>query len=287
MFFIRYGVYGIAVLFMAFVAAQNARTDKTIGGHGIALASESGTFVFADTIHGFLWAADLVFVAGDTFTMGCNGHEAPQGECYPGEQPSHRVSVNDFLISRYEVTQIQWRSIMGKDPSGLKHKGCDQCPVEWVSWNDIQLFLQKLNALTGEKYRLPTEAEWEYAARGGRFHSPYLYSGSNKLDEVGWYIDNSGNRTQPVGGKKPNQLGLHDMSGNVSEWCADDWHGNYRNAPTDGRDWTSEPRGDFRVLRGGSALFLSQGARVACRAYGLPDNYTYDTGFRLALSHHQ
>jgi formylglycine-generating enzyme required for sulfatase activity len=173
---------------------------------------------------------------------------------------------------------------MGKDPSGLKHKGCDQCPVDWVSWNDIQLFLQELNALTEKNYRLPTEAEWEYAARGGRFHSPYRYSGSNHLDEVGWYVDNSGNRTHPVGLKKPNPLGLYDMSGNVSEWCADDWHGNYNRAPTASSAWIDEPRGDFRIHRGGSALFISQGARVVCRAYGLPDGHAYDCGFRLALS---
>ncbi|HAD14119.1 MAG TPA: hypothetical protein DCF33_16975, partial [Saprospirales bacterium] len=189
----------------------------------------------------------MVPVPGGTFTMGSDDKEAD--EC------PHKVTVPSFRISKYEVTQAQWRAVMGSDPPGLYNKGCDECPVERVSWDDVQEFLKKLNQLTGVDYRLPTEAEWEYAAKGGQagLKSAYQYAGSDKLDEVGWYDGNykigntfgEKNTTHPVGQKKPNQLGLYDMSGNVWEWCQD----TYGPYPCDKKTKKEER---LRVLRGGS-----------------------------------
>jgi formylglycine-generating enzyme len=170
---------------------------------------------------------------------------------------------------------------MGSDPSN--NKGCDDCPVELVSWNDIQEFLRKLNAQTGKRYRLPTEAEWEYAARGGNQSRGYLYSGGNSVDEVGWHSGNSGSKTRPVGQKKRNELGLYDMSGNVWEWCEDDWHDNYDGAPTDGRAWVDSPRAPGRVYRGGCWGSEPLTCRAASRSYVGPTGLGAMVGFRLAL----
>ncbi|MFM9947021.1 MAG: SUMF1/EgtB/PvdO family nonheme iron enzyme [Saprospiraceae bacterium] len=234
--------------------------------------------------------ADMVALTGGTFTMGCQDAKR-DGECYEWEKPPHEVRVGKFSIGRYEVTQAQWRAVMGSDPPELNNKGCDECPVERVSWDDIQEFIQKLNTLTGKRYRLPTEAEWEYAARGGNKSQGYLYSGSNKIGEVAWYTENSksGNTfgeqktTRPVGGKKPNELGLYDMSGNVWEWCADDWHGNYTGAPVDGSAWVDSPRGSYRVGRGGSWRDTAGNCRAAFRDLNTPALRDYSVGFRLAL----
>jgi len=225
--------------------------------------------------------ADMVRVAAGSFTMGCQS-AARDGECYDDEKPPREVQVPAFSIGKYEVTQAQWRAVMGSDPSN--NKGCDECPVEQVSWNDIQEFLRKLNAQTGKRYRLPTEAEWEYAARGGAQSRGYLYSGSNTIDEVAWYSSNSGGKTRPVGGKKPNELGLYDMSGNVWEWCEDDWHSNYDGAPTDGRAWVDNDRGTDRLRRGGSWHRDPPHCRAIIRGSNALTNRYKDVGFRLAHS---
>ena len=222
---------------------------------------------------------DMVLVKGGAFTMGWVEGRDGKGNNY--EKPAHEVTLKDFYIGKYPLTQAQWRALMGSDPPELNNKGCDQCPVECVSWNDIQEFLKKLNALTGQQFRLPTEAEWEYAARGGQQSKGYLYSGSNNLDEVAWYDKNSGGKTHPVGQKKPNELGLFDMSGNVLEWC-EDWYGSY---PTGAQN---NPKGadsgTYRVFRGGSWSDTPRGCRAAYRNLSAPTYRNRAIGFRLARS---
>ena len=138
------------------------------------------------------------------------------------EQPVHKVKLSNFEMGKYPITQAQWEAVMGANPS--RFNTCDQCPVEKISWNDVQEFIEKLNEkYPGKNYRLPTEAEWEYAARGGNESKGNLYSGSSELGSVGWFSDNSNNKTHPVGKKQPNELGIYDMSGNVWEWCHD-WY---------------------------------------------------------------
>ena len=232
---------------------------------------------------------EMVFVAGGRFTMGCKDSDR-DGACNDWEKPPHEVTVQDFYIGKYEVTQAEWRRVMGNDPSW--NSGCDQCPVERVSWDDAQEFIKKLNAQTGKKYRLPTEAEWEYAARGGNKSRGYLYSGSNSVADVAWYDDNaridnsngSQKTTRPVGTRSANELGLHDMSGNVWEWVEDDWHSSFSEAPTDGRAWVdSGGRASFRVFRGGGWNFVALRCRSACRYYGTLADRGSRVGFRLVL----
>lgn len=229
---------------------------------------------------------DMVRVPGGTFTMGCQ--EGRDTDCYDDEKPPHDVSVPDFSIGRYEVTQEQWRAVMGENPS--YNQGCDACPVEQVSWNEIREFIQKLNALAGRRFRLPTEAEWEYAARGGRQSRGYLYSGGNNIDEVAWYGSNyqQGNThgeqrtTRPAGGKKANELGLYDMSGNVWEWVEDVWHENYQGAPKDGSAWLAGGDSGRRVLRGGAWSGIAWVTRLSDRFRSTVDVRGSNYGFRLA-----
>lgn len=218
----------------------------------------------------------LIKVKGGTFTMGCTTEQG--SDCESDEKPSHRVTLNDFSIGKYEVTQAQWRAVMGSNPS--KFQNCDQCPVEQVSWEDIQLFLTQLNVKTGKKYRLPTEAEWEYAARGGNQSNGYKYAGSNVLSDVAWFTDNSDSKTHPVGGKRANELGLYDMSGNVWEWCQD-WYGAYSSSAQ--TDPTGAASDSYRVYRGGGWLNRARYCRVSDRYYYTPTVRYNGLGFRLAL----
>jgi formylglycine-generating enzyme len=222
----------------------------------------------------------MVRVVGGTFTMGCENAKR-DGDCYDSEKPPRQVRVPAFSIGRYEVTQAQWRAVMGSDPS--YNSGCDDCPVEQVSWDDIQEFLQNLNKRTGKRYRLPTEAEWEYAARGGSRSQGFLYSGGNNLDEVGWYNSNSGGNTRLVGQKRPNELGLYDMSGSVWEWVEDCWYDNYNGAPTNGsaRQGEKGHQCSYRVVRGGGWGTDARGCRSASRGRDHPDFRLFAIGFRL------
>ena len=213
---------------------------------------------------------EMVFVQGGTFQMGSNEED--------DEKPIHSVTVSGFYMGRYEVTQAQWRNVMGSNPS--EFKDCDNCPVENVSWNDVQEYIQKLNQKTGKTYRLPTEAEWEFAAKGGVKSKGYIYAGSNTVSDVAEYEGNNNNRTRPVGLKASNELGLYDMSGNVWEWCSDRYSNSYyANSPTTNPQGASS---DFyRVLRGGS--WNSSYCRVAYRAYINPVSRRNYNGFRLVL----
>ena len=220
--------------------------------------------------------ANMVFIPGGTFTMGCTSEQG--SDCESDEKPAHRVTVSDFYIGKYEVTQKEWQEVMGGNPSNFKN--CEDCPVESVSWDDVQEFLAKLNAKTGKTYRLPTEAEWEYAARGGSQRRGYKYAGSNRLDEVAWYDGNSGDKTHPVGQKKANELGLYDISGNVWEWCSD-WYDDY---PSTAQTNPKGPStGSDRVLRGGSWYFYAEICRSAHRGNYGPDFRGNLVGFRLVF----
>ena len=214
---------------------------------------------------------EMIFVQGGTFQMGSNDGESD-------EIPVHKVTLSDFLIGKYEVTQKQWRNVTGKDPSNFKN--CDNCPVEEISWNDVQEFIQKLNQKTGKSYRLPTEAEWEYTARGGNKSWGYAYSGSNSIADVAWYNDNSDSKTHPVGQKQPNELGLYEMSGNVWEWCSD-WYGDYSsNSQTNPKGPSS---GSSRVNRGGSWYIIAQTCRASDRNRNYPGGRGSGLGFRLVV----
>ena len=175
------------------------------------------------------------------------------------------------------MTQELWQAVMGSNPSGFKG---DNLPVECVSWDDCQVFIRKLNSLTGQNFRLPTEAEWEFACRGGNNSRGYKYSGSNNLGSVAWYDGNSGNKTHPVGTKAPNELGIYDMSGNVWEWCAD-WYGDYSSGAQ--TNPTGPYGGSYRVYRGGSWSNYARNCRSSFR-YGSDPMYRHNfLGLRLAL----
>jgi formylglycine-generating enzyme required for sulfatase activity len=241
---------------------------------------------------------DMVLVKGGTFTMGCKG-----SKCTKEEKPQHSVTVGDFYIGKYEVTQKQWVQVMGRNPSIFNG---DDLPVEKVSWNDVQEFIGKLNALTGKNYRLPTEAEWEYAARGGANGKGYQYSGSNNIQEVAWYAGNAGdkilkdadkalinvkkwnimlannnNRTHPVGTRVPNELGIYDMTGNVFELVSD-WYEGYSGLSQ--TNPTGPASGTYRVYRGGAFGKGVMACRVSFRLRSPPGIAGGDLGFRLALS---
>ncbi|MFO8021481.1 MAG: formylglycine-generating enzyme family protein [Perlabentimonas sp.] len=216
----------------------------------------------------------MVFIKGGSFRMGDTF-----GDGNKEEKPVHPVTLSDYYIGKFEVTQSQWKAIMGNNPSHFS--GCDECPVERVSWQDVQDFISALNELTGKKYRLPTEAEWEYAAKGGKNSREYRYSGGNNINFVSWFAGNSGNKTHPVGQHKPNELGLYDMSGNVWEWT-NDWFSRFTDSPK--TDPKGPDEGDFRIVKGGSWYGYVGGSRPPCRGSDDPGNRRSYIGFRLALS---
>jgi sulfatase modifying factor 1 len=209
-------------------------------------------------------------VLGGTFTMGCK-----ESNCGIWAVPAHTVTVSDFKISKYLVTQAQWTAIMGKNPSAFK--GCGKCPVEKVSFTDVQKFIARLNQLTGLKYRLPTEAEWEYAAHGGVKTRGYKYAGATY--PIGWCQENSEGHTHPIATKVNNELGLFDMMGNVWEWC-NDKYGPYK------KDAVKNPAGpdagNNRVIRGCAWNVTVQTAKIIMRSPQAPEMRTNDVGFRLA-----
>lgn len=214
----------------------------------------------------------MVYVEGGNFNMG--GNSESEGK------PIHNVNLSSFKISKYEVTQAQWEGIMGTGSS----TECPTCPVSGVNWYDTQEFIQKLNTQTGKHYRLPTEAEWEYAARGGNKgnNMTAFFSGSLNLPSVGWFYDNSDKQTHPVGLKHPNTLGLYDMSGNVWEWCSDWYDGDYyKNSPS--KNPSGPNSGTGRVVRGGSWANDSKLCLVAARALNAPEERYSNFGLRLVL----
>ena len=238
---------------------------------------------------------EMVLVKGGTFTMGCTPEQG--SDCEDNEKPAHQVTLNDFYMGKYEVTQRQWREIMGSgirehrdnEDTKLPLYGLgDSYPMHYVSWHDAQDFIGRLNEKTGRNYRLPTEAEWEYAARGGNKSRGYKYSGGNTLEEVAWYHENSGESggksnpvAHPVGTKKGNELGIYDMSGNVWEWVSD-LYGDYSGNPQLNPEGPST--GWLNVLRGGSWLYNARPERVSLRGNNGSINRSGHIGFRLARS---
>lgn len=220
-------------------------------------------------------ADNMVYVDGGTFTMGATAEQGYDAKDY--EKPAHQVTLSSYKIGRYEVTQREWEAVMGSNIS--QYKG-DDLPANYVSWNDCQKFISKLNSLTGKKYRMPTEAEWEFAARGGNNSRGYKYAGSDDVGSVAWYEDNSGRTPHAVGSKQPNELGLYDMSGNVMEWCQDyadnfsSYHQTDPKGPSSGSD---------RIIRNGSGVDEDKLCRVSRREHTWPDRHDL-IGLRLAIS---
>ena len=222
---------------------------------------------------------NMVFVEGGTFTMGATSEQGSDAHDY--EKPIHSVTLSDYYIGETEVTQTLWQAVMGSNPSNFKG---DNLPVEKVSYEDVKEFITKLNQKTGKTFRLPTEAEWEYAARGGKKSKGYKYSGGNNIDDVAWYYGNSNNKIHPVKTKQPNELGIYDMSGNVWEWCSD-WYGDYTSASqTNPQGPSSGSYGSYRVFRGGTWSDFARYCRVSYRSFEDPSSRYCDLGFRLALA---
>ncbi|MDE7149998.1 MAG: formylglycine-generating enzyme family protein, partial [Bacteroidales bacterium] len=209
---------------------------------------------------------EMVAVNGGTFSMGATSE---QGSDYESdEKPVHSVALSSFYIGRYEVTQAQWNAVMGTNPCSSSYGLGDDYPVYNVSWTEAVEFCNKLSQKTGKKYRLPTEAEWEYAARGGQKADGTKYAGSDAIGAVAWYKDNSG-KAHPVGQKQPNGLGLYDMSGNVWEWCQD-WYGSDYYSSSSATNPQGLSSGSFRVHRGGGWNRSALSCRVSLRSYGTP-----------------
>ena len=218
---------------------------------------------------------NMVYVEGGTFTMG--GTSEQGSDANPDERPAHKVTLSSYRICKYEVTQEELETVMGTNPSYFKG---GQRPVEQVSWNACQKFIARLNAMTGLKFRLPTEAEWEYAARGGNHSRGYKYAGSDNIYSVAGETGRTWCSTHDVGTLQPNELGLYDMSGNVYEWCQD-IYGNYHSyAQTNPKGASS---GTERVIRGGGWCYLQNYCRVSCRRNFHPFTNGYECGFRLAM----
>lgn len=208
----------------------------------------------------------MIRVEGGSFLMGCDDFE--------DEKPVHRVVLGDYYIGETVVTQGLWNEVMGSQKEG------DNLPVEYVSWERCQEFIKQLNKMTGKTFRLPTEAEWEYAARGGRKSQGFKYAGSNDIDMVAWYEKNRKGNTHLVKQKAANELGLYDMSGNMWEWCQD-WWGRYSSSSQ--TNPIGPLGGTCRVYRGGSYNYGAHSCRVTCRCGAKPDNCFSNLGFRLVL----
>lgn len=246
--------------------------DITSAGAPLMMAFRDFNHTF--TVNGVQFT--MVEVRGGTFTMGATSEQG--SDAWDEEKPAHQVTLSDYYIGQTEVTQALWEAVMGSNPSDSKG---DNLPVERVSWDDCQMFIQKLNQLTGKQFRLPTEAEWEYAARGGRKSRGYKYAGGNNIDSVAWCDGNSGNETHPVATKQANELGIYDMSGNVLEWCSD-WCGDYTSSSQSDPQGSSS--GSFRVIRGGCYYNFARNCRVSYRISNTLDYRSGYLGLRLSCN---
>ena len=272
--FLKTGNYSIKVTADNYVDYSGTFAVNS-SSRSVSIALEEVPARFSDgvlTIKGVSY--EMVWVRGGTFRMGATSEQGSDAES--NEKPVHSVTLSGYYIGKTEVTQALWKAVMGSNPSFFEG---DNRPVENVSWYDCQEFIRELNALTGQNFRLPTEAEWEFACRGGNNSRGYKFSGSNYIDNVAWYV-NHVDKTHPVATKWPNELGIYDMSGNVCEWCAD-WYGRYS------RDSRTNPKGSSdgsgRVFRGGGLIDDTWGCRSSQRSYRFPTYRNGDLGLRLAL----
>ena len=247
---------------------QSIRVEENNVVDVVATMTESKGKTYIETAKGL--NLKMIYVEGGTFAMGSNSGESD-------EKPVHNVTLDSYYIGETEITQAQWRAVMGSNPSNYKG---DNRPVECVSWHDAQEFCKKLSELTGKRYVLPTEAQWEYAARGGNQSKGYTYSGSNNIDEVAIYYSNSGSGHSKVKSKKPNELGIYDMSGNVWEWCSD-WYSSSSYSSSSQTNPQGPNSGGYRVLRGGSWFNYASYCRVAFRSYNIPSGTFNYCGFRV------
>ncbi|MBO4557663.1 MAG: SUMF1/EgtB/PvdO family nonheme iron enzyme [Bacteroidales bacterium] len=272
----------LAVLAIAFTMTSckgGGKKAKTGGEAANVEAGVPGVETKTFTVEGVTFK--MVKVEGGTYTMGAT---AEQGATEPqaNERPAHEVTVGDFWIGETEVTQALWEAVTGFNPSYTRWP---ECPVDKVSWKDCKSFLETLNELTGLEFRLPAEAEWEYAARGGKFSKGYKYAGSDNIEEVAWLVTNAEEKSHPVASKKPNELGLYDMSGNVYEWCEDKYLMYDGSEPQYSQKMLkSDIKREFHIERGGCWNYGPTMCRVSYRHAGnYTHMYAYD-GMRLAMS---
>lgn len=277
-------LFFLSLMMVAFFTA-NAQLKDDVNGDGVVDLSDATTLidhvlngVNNGSSHTFIAnnvMFEMVRVEGGTFTMGATAEQA--SDAFSDELPTHKVTLSPFLIGKYEVSQTLWLAVMGENPS--VNTGIN-LPVDNVTWNECQTFITKLNELTGKNFRLLTEAEWEYAARGGNKSKGYKYSGSNNLGDVAWYIDNSNNTSHAMGTKAPNELGIYDMTGNVMEWVSD-WKGSYSSGAQ--TNPTGPDSGTYRVNRGGSYGNVERLSRITNRNSIDPNMSSKTMGLRLCL----
>lgn len=277
-------LFFLSLMMVAFFTA-NAQLKDDVNDDGVVDLSDATTLI-DHVLNGVNNGSSHIFIAhnvmiemvrveGGTFTMGATAEQA--SDAFSDELPTHKVTLSPFLIGKYEVSQTLWLAVMGENPS--VNTGIN-LPVDNVTWNECQTFITKLNELTGKDFRLLTEAEWEYAARGGNKSKGYKYSGSNNLGDVAWYIDNSNNTSHAMGTKAPNELGIYDMTGNVMEWVSD-WKGSYSSGAQ--TNPTGPDSGTYRVNRGGSYGNVERLSRITNRNSIDPNMSSKTMGLRLCL----
>lgn len=266
---IMYKIYSILILF-SFIACNSAQNPSSSSE-----ASDNENITV--TVNGVTFT--MVFVKGGTFTIGATPEQGKDAQ--REENPPVEVTLSDYYIGETEVTQALWQAVMGENPSYAQDDS--KLPVELMYWDECRQFITKLNELTDRDFRLPAEAEWEYAARGGCKSSGCKYPGANEIDSVAWYEGNSGYRSHPVAQKLPNELGLYDMAGNVGEWCSD-WYDDMAYRKIASKKTNDEVSGVARVVRGGNWESYASYCRVSSRSKCSPDYRQNTVGLRLALT---